>query len=292
MYDYVLYIPLLYSIDFLKPSMSMDNPVKIQASPEQRNVTLSLQVNTTDHDIADLLLGLTWYHNGSKIVAGDDPSLMMNGNNMILTISNYSSSYSGKYKAQFDHLFVYPYDENCKDEVLSLVRRYPVLKPVVFCVNMDNDCSDSDIETQVRKISVRSVDSNLRGTFNNLTLEASATVLSRKELEHSSIYWYRNGIHITNTSLLSTLQRHYNTLSLSQRFQQFNLAYEHSGTYEVQLRINMYTYLQAGDSSCLQYYNNFVSSYFGSTVILAKGYINADYYKGERIKDRTLCTYP
>ena len=71
----------------------MDSPVKIQASPEQRNVTLSLQVNTADHDIADLLLGLTWYHSGSKIIPGDDPSLMINSNNMTLTISNYSSSY-------------------------------------------------------------------------------------------------------------------------------------------------------------------------------------------------------
>jgi hypothetical protein len=282
-----VYIPSLYSIDFLKPNMgTLGTPVRIQASPEQRNVTL--QVNTSDHSVADLLLGLAWYHNGSKIVPGDDPTLMRNSNNMTLTISNYNSSYSGKYAAQFNQLSVYPNDENCKDEVLSLVRYYPLLKSVVFCVGVEGDCFDS---TQVWKISVRSVDSSLRGTFNNLTLEASATVLSRKELEHSSIYWYRNGIQITSASFLSTLQRHYNTLSLSQRFQQFNMTYEHSGTYEVQLRIDMNAYLQAGGSmaSCLQYYNKFVSTYFTSTVILAKRYINADYYKGESIKDRTLC---
>jgi hypothetical protein len=259
--------------------MGMDSPVKIQASPEQSNVTL--QVNISDHSVADLLLGLTWYHNGSKVVPGDDPSLVINSNNMTLTLTNYSLSYFGKYKAQFEQLFVHPFDEACKDEVLSLTRHYPVLKPVIFCVNVDDDCSDSDIETPARKISIRSVNSVIQGTLNNLTLITDATVLSHKELEFSSIYWYRNGIRITSTSLLSTLQRHYSTLSLSQRFQQFNMTYEHFGTYEVQLRINMNTYLQAEGSSCLQYYNRFISSYFGSTVILAKGYIDIQYYKGK-----------
>ena len=257
----------------------MSNPVKIQTTLEQRNVTL--QVNTPDHSVADVLLGLTWYHNGSQIVPGDDPSLIQSNDNKTLTIAAFSSTYSGIYKAQFNQLFVHPFDEACKDEVLSLTRRYPVLKPVIFCVNVDGDCSDYDIEIQMRKISIRSVNSVVQGTLDNLTLIADAIVLNHKELEHSSIYWYRNGIRITSASFPSTLQRQYNTLSLSQQFQQFNMAYEHFGTYEVQLRINMYTYLQGGGSSCLQYYNQFVSSNFGSIAILAKGYIDVQYFKGK-----------
>ena len=267
-------------LGFLKPNTTMSNPIKIQTTLEQRNITL--QVNTSDHSstsVADALLGLTWYHNGSKIVPGDDPRLIQSNDNKTLTISNFSSTNSGIYKAQFDQLFVNPFDEACKDEVLSLTRHYPLLKPVIFCVNMDGDCFDTDVGTSIRKISIRSINSFIQGTLDNLTLEAEATVLSHKELEHSSIYWYRNGIYITSAS---SLQRHYNTLSLSQRFQQFNMAYEHSGTYEVQLRINnIRTYLQAGDSTCQQYYNRFVSSYFGSTIILAKGYIDVQYYKGK-----------
>ena len=256
----------------------MSNPVKIETTLEQRNITL--QVNTSDHSIsvADALLGLTWYHNGSQIVPGDDPSLIQSNDNKTLTISVFSSTYSGIYKAQFDQLFVHPFDEACKDEVLSLTRHYPVLKPVVFCVNVDGDCFDTDVGTSIRKISIQSVNSFIQGTLDNLTLEAEATVLSHKELEHSSIYWYRNATRIISAS---SLQRHYNTLSLSQRFQQFNMAYEHSGTYEVQLRININTYLQAGSSTCQQYYNQFVSNYFGSTVILAKEYIDVQYYKGK-----------
>ena len=254
----------------------MSNPVKIETTLEQRNITL--QVNTSDHSVPDALLGLTWYHNGSQIVPGDDPSLIQSNDNKTLTISVFSSTYSGIYKAQFDQLFVHPFDKACKDDVLSLTRHYPVLKPVVFCVNVDGDCFDTDVGTSIRKISIRSINSFIQGTLDNLTLEAEATVLSHKELEHSSIYWYRNGIRIISAS---SLQRHYNTLSLSQQFQQFNMAYEHSGTYEVQLRININAYLRAGSSTCQQYYNQFVSNYFGSTVILAMEYIDVQYYKGK-----------
>ena len=254
----------------------MSNPVKIQTTLEQRNITL--QVNTSDHStsVTDALLGLTWYHNGSKIVPGDNPSLIHRNDNKTLTISNFSSTYSGTYKPQFDQLFVHLFDEACQDEVLSLIRHYPVLKPVVFCVNVDDgDCSDSNIETSIRKISIQPINYVTQGTLENLTLVADATLLNHKEFEHSSIYWYRNATRIFS---VSSLQRQYNTLSLSQQFQQFSVAYEHSGTYEVQLRINMNTYLRPG---CQQYYNQFVSRFLGSTVILAKGYIDIQYYEGK-----------
>ena len=239
--------------------------------------TITLQVNTLN--AINRLLGLTWYHNGSKIVPHNDPRLILSNNNKTLTITNFTSSYSGIYKAQFDKLLVSPFDENCEDEVLSLTRSYPILKPAMFCVNTDSDCSYIATDTRVQKISIKSTDSAMQGTFDSITLVADARVLSSKELQHSSIYWYRNGIRIT--SYLSALQKNYNTLRLNQRFQQFNTSYEHSGRYEVYLRINMNTYLRAGDSTCVSYYNKFVSNYWSSTVILAKGFIDINYYKGE-----------
>ena len=254
--------------------------MKIQAAQNQRAITLQIH-NTSNHSVVNQLLELTWYHNGSKIVPGDDPRLSQSNGNKTLTISDFSSSHSGIYKVQFDRLFISSDNENyyCEAEILSLTRNYPILKPVVFCVNVDGDCSDMTIETQVRKISIRSVDSASQGTFDHLSLIADATVLSTKELDYSSIHWYRNGIQIYGTS---TLQRHCNNLSLSQSFQQFNASYEHSGRYEVQLRINdMYSYLWAISYSCIPYYYTFVSRYLGSTVILAKGYIDINYYEGK-----------
>lgn len=265
---------LLYFAGILEPSVNMSSPVKIQALQGQRPIVLQIYNTSNDNQ----LLGLTWYHNGSKIV--DDPQLSLSIDNKTLTIFNFSSNYSGIYRAQFDRLLVSAGDENnyCEVEVLSLTRHYPILKPVVFCVNIDGDCSDMTIETQVRKISIRCVDSTLQGTLDHISLIVDATVFSRKELEYSSIYWYRNGRRIYTTS---NLQRHYNNLSLSQTFQQFNASYEHSGRYEVLLSVNMYTYLQAGGTACLPYYNTFVSRYLGSIVILAKGFIDIDYYKGK-----------
>ena len=260
----------------------MGSSVKIQALQGER---IMLQVNTSNHDIVDLLLELTWYHNGSKIAPRNDPRFILSSNNMTLTITNFTSSYAGMYKAQFDQLLVSPFNEDCKDEVLSHMRHYPILKPAIFCVKMENDCSDKPIynETRAWTVSVRSVNSTMQGTFDRVTLVADATVLSREELEHSSIFWYRNGIRISGSSYLSTLEKDYNTLSLSQRFQQFNAFYEHSGRYEVLLKVNMYTYLQAQSRSlCRSYYNILWTSHFGyrSKVTLAKGFVDIGYHKG------------
>ena len=265
----------------------------IQALQEQR---VSLQVNISSHSIADLLLELTWYHNGSKILPRNDPRLILSSDNRTLTITNFASNYAGMYKAQFDQLFVSPFDEQCKVEVFSLMRHYPILKPALFCVNMEGDCSDTATETRARKVSVRSVNSALQGTFDNLTLEADATVFSSKELDYSSIHWYRNGIRFYSTY---SLQKNYDTLSLSQRFQQFNTFYEHSGRYKVLLKVNMQTYLQASDSRspCRSYYNDFLRSFFGyrSEVTLAKGLIDIGYHKGKNLSllevSDILCVY-
>ena len=179
------------------------------------------------------------------------------------------------YKVQFDQLFVHPFDEHCQDEVLSLLRHLPVLRPVVFCVNTDGICYD-EAEIQERTISIENEYSALNGTLNNITLKANGRLLSSKELLHSSISWYRNGQYVY-TSLLQ-LQKHYNNFSLSQEFQIFNITYEQSGRYEVILRIDMYGYLR--DHTCWPYYNNFVSNYLDSYVTIARGYVDVGFYKG------------
>ena len=286
---HIIIINISYTIIYagiLEPSTNMSSPVKIQALQNQRAITLQIY-NTSNHSVVNQLLELTWYHNGSKIVPEDDPRLSLSNGNKTLTISDFNSSHSGIYKAQFDRLFISSGNENnyCEAEVLSLTRNYPILKPVVFCVNMDGDYSDITVETQVRNISIRSVDSALQGTFDHLSLIADATVLNTKELEYSYIYWYRNGIQIYGTS---TLQRHCNNLSLSQSFQQFNASYEHSGRYEVQLIIDMNAYFWAS-YTCIHYYSTFVSRYLGSTVILAKGFIDINYYEGKSATVIILC---
>ena len=255
----------------------------IQTIQKQR-ANITLQANTSDHDVVNQLHELTWYHNGSKIVPGYDLRLILSSNNKTLTISNFTSRYDGIYKAQFDHLLITPFNEICESIVLSLMRNYPILKPAVFCINIDrNDCFNtlSTTENQVRKISVRSMDSTLQGTFNHLTLEADAMVLCSNEFHYSHISWYRNGISISSTPYLSALQRNYD-INLNQRFQQLNASYEHSGRYEVQLTIDLYSYLI---SNCQPYLVNFVFQFVNNIWdhILARGFVDVEYHDGKRI---------
>ena len=139
----------------------------------------------------------------------------------------------------------------------------------------------STTENQVRKISVQSMDSTLQGTFDHLTLEADAMVLCSNEVHYSYISWYRNGISISSTPYLSALQRSYN-INLNQRFQQLNVSYEHSGRYEVQLTIDLYSYLM---STCQPYLDNFVFQFVNNIWdhILARGFVDVEYHDGKRI---------
>ena len=242
--------------------------------------TISLRVETTAMNTVKGLLGLAWYHNGVIIAPNCDTRFTFSNNNKTLTISNFTSTDAGTYKAQFDQLFVHPFDEDCRDEVLSLMRHLPILKPAVFCVNVDDNCSDVNLEAQEREISVKVTNSDLQGTLSRINLEAKGQLLTSKELEYSYIAWYRSGSRITSSSYsLSTLQRQCSNLSLSQGLQQINATYEHSGQYEVLLRIRMSSYLQAGN--CRPYYNRFVSYYISSQVTLARRFVDVGFHKGK-----------
>ena len=256
----------------LRRSTNVSDSAQIQVHQEQ---DISLQVETLDIDIAKYLLELTWYHNGSVTMPHHNARVTLSNNNKTLTITNFTRADAGMYKAQFNQLFVHPYNENCKDKLLSLLKNHPVLKPVVFCVNMESDCSDNELQS-TETVSVVNEDTNFQGTFRSLSLEAVGIVHNSNILEHSSFQWYRSGSRMTSS--LSTLQRHNSNLSLSQRLQQFNATYEHSGRYEVLLIIDMSTYLR--DSTCRPYYDRFVSPYLRRYVTLAKGYTDIGYHKG------------
>ena len=269
---------MTYIIDVLQRNVTSSEDGSIQV---QEKGTISLQVETTPINALDRLLGLTWYLNNVIIEPNCNEGFTLSNNNKTLTISNFTSSYSGIYKAQFDQLLVSPFNENCRDKVLSLMRHLPALRPAVFCVNMNGDCSDVDLNLQARKISVQATNQpNLQGS---ISLEATGQLLTSKELAHSYIQWYRSGSSITSSNSLSTLKRQCNNLTLSQGLQQVNTTYEHSGRYEVLLRMRMSTYLQDGSSqiNCQPYYSRFVSYYFSSEVTLAKGFVDVGYHKGK-----------
>lgn len=240
----------------------------------QQGETLSLQIETLNIKITEYLLELTWYHNGAVIVPNSE-RVMLSYDNKTLTITNFTQFDTGMYKVQFNQLFVHPPNEDCKEQLISLLRSHPVLKPIVFCVNTERDCSSDGNALELRRLSLHSKTSSLQGTFHSISLRANGTVQNSKELKHSSLQWYRNGFQLSRLS--APLQKHYVFLGLSQNFQQFNTSYEHSGRYEVLLTIDLNTYLD----ECQSYYDRFRSLFGIYQYQLAKGHIDIGYHKGK-----------
>ena len=240
----------------------------------QQQESISLQVKTTDAAIVQYLLELMWYHNGSVVVP--DERTTLSNKNKTLSITNFTSFDAGIYKVEFNKLFVYPYDDNCNKEVVSHLRNSPLMKSVVFCINMGKDCPE-DAEQQ--SITLQSRDSNLLETLSSISLEAIAMVHDNFELEHSSIQWYRNGIKIWSPT---HLQMNHPRLSLAQDFQKLNASYEHSGRYEVRLSIDLLS-ADIEDSICEPHYNDTENPYLDIdmySLVYASAVIDIDFYRG------------
>ena len=264
-------ILLVILIDILRSSNS--NRLKIH--PQE---ILTLQVETLNINIIRLLAELTWYHNGSVIVPSHDERVAISNNNKTLTVTNFTSEDAGVYTVQFNQLLVYPYNKACTDDLISFVRESPLLKPVMFCVNLDeSDCNGMEMQSRLsREISVKAKEVAIQGTINAVTLEANSMTNSIEETRYSLFFWYLRGHRVT--SGLTTLQKHYQ--SLSQTIQLFNITYKMTGRYNVVLVLDLYTYFTG--LGCLQYYNRFVSSYqtVPRYLPLATTYADVGYYRG------------
>ena len=203
--------------------------------------------------------------------------------NKTLTITNFTFGDAGMYEVQFNQLFVHPYNKDCKEEVLPLLRYFPVLSPAVFCVyTTKENCSKTEDLVLSRQISITAMYSDFQGTLNTITIKATGTVSNSKELRHSRILWYRNGLSIalSTTTSLSPLKKHENKLIISQELKISNATFEDSGNFEVSLAIDMYTYTRE-NILCQPYYDRFISSYLRRDVILAQEHTDIEYYKGK-----------
>ena len=198
-------------------------------------------------------------------------------NNKTLTITNFTSTDAGVYKVQFNRIAIQPYNQSCNDKLVPLLRSYPILAPVVFCVNM-NSCTALQTD---QRVYVRRLNFNLS---NGLSLVAEGIANSRKEFEHLSLLWYRNGGRV-RSDFLGVVQRQYPIVS--REFEIANnseVVYEQTGRYEAVLTINLTRYLGDSESNCQSLYNSqFLSPnrYIYSTYPLSRGFIDVSYYKSK-----------
>ena len=240
-----------------------------------RDQNFTLQVDTVNRDVVKSLLKLTWYHNDALLMPGQDQRFSVSDDNKTLLVTNFTSTYAGVYKAQFNQLFIHPYSEECKNELLSLMRSHHLLKPAIFCVNI-KDCSESE-EAQNR-VTISVQNSNTQGMLpQNLSFKAVGIVSNGRILKHASFVWYRNGYQISPS--ISSRQRHYYNLSNSEEFSLVNTSYEHTGRYEVRLQLDASSYFQ--ESGCQSYYDKFIALHLGSLVTIASDHTDIYYSRGK-----------
>jgi hypothetical protein len=222
----------------------------------------------------------------------DNQRITISADKKTLTITNFSSADAGVYKVQFNKIDTQPYNQTCSDELISLLRGYPILAPAVYCVNV-NSCTSEDPRTmQIQRVNVRRLNFNLG---DGLVLVADGMANSAEEFEHLSLRWYRNGRYISVTSSYFKLiirQRQYPTVSQELRSE---VAYEKTGRYEVALTVNP-------DSNCRAHFGQLLAPYCKSCrygysteeiyeVPVSWGYVDVSYYKSKHLHNVVFKIY-
>ena len=157
--------------------------------------SVRLQVETPNlTNVTRLLSELTWYHNGTVMLPDpdqEDQRITFSDDKRTLTIFNFSSTDAGVYKVQFNKIDVQPYNQTCNNELISLLRGYPILAPAVYCINVNPCTSEDSVTQQVQRINVSRLNFNLS---DGLMLVANGMANNAEEFERLSLKWYRNGI--------------------------------------------------------------------------------------------------
>ena len=99
------------------------------------SVTLDIY-KTSDEGITKYLRELNWYYGDSNVpLTTDGHKYEIKHNNMSLVIMNFSSSDTGMYTAKYDGLLLYPHVKFCEQQVLRVLQRYPLLRPIAISLS-------------------------------------------------------------------------------------------------------------------------------------------------------------
>lgn len=102
---------------------------------------ITLQVNITFRAIRRYFGSLTWYQNGEPLQ--HDARKILSGGNTSLTITNTSEHDTGIYEVRFTDLLVSPpMIKDCENEMLSLLRHYPLFSPVTFYIHTEGKVAE------------------------------------------------------------------------------------------------------------------------------------------------------
>ena len=111
-----------------------ESEVQLQR-PSGSTVTLGIY-KTSAVEIAKHLRELNWYYRDSnQPLATDGRKYRLKNDNMSLVIMNFSSADVGTYTASYNGLLLYPHNKFCEQQVLRVLQRYPVLRPVTITLS-------------------------------------------------------------------------------------------------------------------------------------------------------------
>ena len=125
------FITIIHTSVFLTDLLYALGSQSVQFTPKE-SVTLNINVASTPTDIHYNFRALTWFHDGVEVIPNERITIM--DFNKTLTIFNATDDDSGVYEATFTGLFIHPYNEYCEQDILALLRYYPVAIPVHFYV--------------------------------------------------------------------------------------------------------------------------------------------------------------
>ena len=106
----------------------------MQYTPTE-SVTLNVDVASTSTDIHYNFRALTWFHDGIEVIPNE--RIAITDSNKTLVISDITDDDSGVYEVKFTGLFIHPYSKACEQNILALLRHYPIAEPVHFYVYKD-----------------------------------------------------------------------------------------------------------------------------------------------------------
>ena len=111
-------------------------PVPVQTTV---GTDVTLRVNVTETTTNTYLRELNWYHNGQKINPDSNTRFNLSSDNTSMTITSVTDEDGGEYLVQFDGLRLYPYDQVCERQTLSMLRQYPLLAPAVLFISTNGE---------------------------------------------------------------------------------------------------------------------------------------------------------
>ena len=261
----------------------------LQYTPPQ---PITLNVKVSPHDIQYNFRALTWFHNGVEVIPNE--RRVLSKSNTTLSILNTTEEDSGVYEIKFTGLLVHPYTRKCEQDILALLRHYPVATAALFhlytnspgksCTFIvcrlqfyflyDNVITSILTEPNVLDSSEEADEINFDGpnviqftTSESVMLTVNGNVHTLID-ETVSTTWFFNGGALRVGANVGQLKKPRLSISQTMKIESPNTL--DSGVYEVALTIDSYTHL-ISHLQCPIQYNEFVINNIGiDSIVLAR----------------------